>query len=505
MTSFRSALLTGIALAGLAAPAAAVELGRTTTVSPAESPFKSCTADGVAKQDGTNYPNSEIEPFIEASPSNQNRLVAGWQQDRWSNGGARGLAAGYSLDGGKTWKVSVPPGISKCSGGPYQRASDPWVSVSPNGVSYFMSLAFNADLPDGRFGASAMLVNRSTDGGKTWSKPITLKSDGAGQALNDKNSLTADPANSKFAYAVWDRLVDYTLPEDLKADGGRGARLRAFYLRSKAGFAAAKAATIFEGPTYLTRTTNGGRSWEPAKVVFDPGPDAQTINNLVEVGAGKRVYLFFTHITSEGRAFVALKTSADNGATFGALKTISEIQLGAEHATITPDTKQPVRDASILFDTALDTRTGKLAVVWQDVRFNGVEAIAYSESADGGKTWSAPLRINKTPNAANDLREQAFVPSIEFLNGEAIVTYYDFRNDGTTGELTDAWVASCARRCTKAASWGAEARLTDASFDLAKAPVARGYFLGDYMGLTVAGQKAIPLFNVAGPPPTTRR
>lgn len=497
----RTALLATLAFTGFAGHGLAVELGRTTTVSPAVSPFAGCTADDVAGQDGTNYPGSEIEPFIEAHPKGRTTLIAGWQQDRWSNGGARGLAAGYSLDGGRSWAVSVPPGISKCSGGPYQRASDPWVTLSPNGVGYFMSLAFDSDLPDGRFGANAMLVNRTVDGGRTWSAPITLKADGVGQALNDKNSMTADPDDSRYVYAAWDRLVDYTLPAGLKADGGRGARLRALFLRSKVGAAASARAeeVIFEGPTTFTRTTDGGKTWEPTRVVFDPGPNAQTINNLIEVGPGRRVHLFFTHITSEGRAFIALKTSRDHGATFGALRTVAEIQLGPEHATITPDTEEGVRDASILFDTAIDEKTGKLAVVWQDVRFNGVEAIAYAESRDGGRTWSAPIRINKTPRNANPLRRQAFVPSIEFLGRRAIVTYYDFRNDDGTGERTDGFVASCPSFCSNPKAWGREARLTEASFDLAKAPVARGYFLGDYMGLTVAGSRAIPLFGVAGP------
>ena len=67
-------------------------------------------------------------------------LLVGVQQDRWSNGGARGTVAVVSKDGGRTWRTVVPPGVSLCAGGRYQRASDPWVDFSPNGVAYFMSL-----------------------------------------------------------------------------------------------------------------------------------------------------------------------------------------------------------------------------------------------------------------------------------------------------------------------------------------------------------------------------
>lgn len=493
---------------GLAAvPAAAFSTGTTVTVNKATSPFAKCTADAVSKQVGVNHPNTEIEPFIEVSPKNPKRLVAGWQQDRWSNGGARGLAAGYSLDGGKTWKTVVPPGISKCSGGPYTRASDPWVTVSPNGVSYFMSLAFMPDNPKtGQFGANAMLVNRSIDGGKTWSKPIALRVDPEGRALNDKNSMTADPANSRYVYAAWDRLVDFSLPENLKADGGRGARLRALFLRDRAAKAKAsglkgqRADEIFyEGPTYFVRTTDGGKTWEKARKVYDPGGNAQTINNLIEVGPKGAVHLFFTRIDSQGRVYISLLTSTDRGKTFPAAPTdVTEI-LSSFTGTVTPNLEAPVRDASILFDTAVDPKTGVLSVVWQDQRVRGVESILYSQSEDGGRTWSIPIEVNKTPGAFNRLREQAFVPSIEAKGGVTVVTYYDFRFDDPNAEKTDAWALRCRTKCYLPSSWGAERRLTATSFDLSKAPVARGLFLGDYVGLTIAGSTAIPLYGTSGP------
>ena len=88
-----------------------------------------------------------------------------------------------------------------------------------------MSLSFDPDLPSGSFGRNAMLVNRSTDGGSSWSDPITLIQDPEGQVLNDKNSITADDTNANFVYAVWDRLRDFTLPpaEGAAPDAGTAA------------------------------------------------------------------------------------------------------------------------------------------------------------------------------------------------------------------------------------------------------------------------------------------
>jgi hypothetical protein len=283
----RAALVLGLAAGwgGAAAPAHADRLGPLTPVSAGRSPFASCTADTPAQQAGTAYPNSEVEPWVDADPRNARNLVAGWQQDRWSNAGARGLAVGYSRDGGRTWKTTIPPKLSRCSGGKFQRATDPWVSFAADGAVHLMSLSTDEDRPDGGIGRHAMLATRSTDGGRSWGDPITLIEDDDPQVQNDKNALTADPANPSFAYAVWHRLRDFRLPEEAKGGGALGAWRRAKFLRS---LAAEAAPVYFEGPTWFARTTNGGRSWEAAKPIFDPGGNAQTFANQVHAGRGGR-------------------------------------------------------------------------------------------------------------------------------------------------------------------------------------------------------------------------
>jgi hypothetical protein len=56
--------------------------------------------------------------------------------------------------------------------------------------------------------ATAILVSKSSDGGDSWSEPITLARDPSGAApflFNDKESITADPNDANSVYAVWDR------------------------------------------------------------------------------------------------------------------------------------------------------------------------------------------------------------------------------------------------------------------------------------------------------------
>src|SRR5262245_53784324 len=109
-------------------------------------PFAGCTADNAATQVGRLFPDSTVEPWVEVNPAKASNIVATWQQDRWSNGGARGLVAGVSIDGGASWSQVVIPNITSCSAvSPtvveFQRASDPWLTFAPNGDLYHVSLS----------------------------------------------------------------------------------------------------------------------------------------------------------------------------------------------------------------------------------------------------------------------------------------------------------------------------------------------------------------------------
>lgn len=505
----------GLAIAALSVGAAnAAELGPIVQIT-GKSPFKECTADKASQQDGTYYPKAAVEPWVAADLNDPSKLIVGWQQDRWSNGGSRGDVAAVSNDGGATWTTVVPGPVTKCEGGRFARASDPWVDFSPSGAAFFMHLAVQPDLPNGSLGRNAMIVARSLDGGQTWPKKSTLINDEAGQVLNDKNSLTADPTTPDNVYAVWDRMQDFTLPPAGAAeasssssilvkptfrDGVLMARQRVRQLRELAARNAPPVEVQFVGPTYLARTTNGGNSWHPAELIFDPGPNAHTINNTIVVPPSGTVINFFTHVYANGGTRIELIRSSDKGATFG--EPILASTMAKLDGAVTPDTQELVRDGSILFDVAVDPENGNLYLVWQDIRFSGVDQVAFSMSTNGGTRWSNPVRINKTPPNPNLLREQAFIPSIEVGPGGVLVaTYYDFRNDDDkSGETTDYWVVFCDPQkvdCRKAANWGDELRLTDNSFDMLHAPLAGGLFLGDYMGLVRAGKVVHPVFGIA--------
>jgi hypothetical protein len=485
--------------------ASAYDTGPLVRVSGA-SPFASSNC-GLAGQTGTVYPNSEVEPWVDVNPVDKDNLIGAWQQDRWSNGGSRGNVVGASSDGGATWRVArntkntLCTGGTQANGGAYERASDPWVTISPNGNAYLMSLSID-HAPDTAFGSNpdAMLVSKSTDGGLTWGKPTTLIRDTNPNRLNDKNSMTADPNSSRYVYAIWDRLVS---PPSGNPNPNAGEN-----------------ALAYRGPTLLARTTNGGASWKDARIIYDPGTLNQTIGNQIVVLPDNQRFdgelvdgftlAYGTKNAQKNRGLnVALLRSRNHGRTWSQEPTIFAKLLSI--GVTDPDNGNPVRTSDIIPDFAVDPNSGQLYAVWQDARFSDgqYESVALSTSTNGGLTWSTPVKVNKTPTGIPPANQQAFVPGVDVASdGTVSVTYYDFRKN-TSGPqaLTDYWAVHChpssPDRCSQSGNYGAETRLTNDSFDLKQAPVARGYFLGDYEGLANMGRDFGAFYSqTKGPGPT---
>lgn len=165
----------------------------------------------------------------------------------------------------------------------------------------------------------------------------------------------------------------------------------------------------------------------------------------------------------------------------------------------------PVRTGDTLPQFTSDPNTGNMYVVWQDGRFSstGQAKIAFSQSTDGGKTWSTPIRSDQS--GADNI--PAFTPQVTVNSDGTIgVTHYDMEN--TTAQqpgLTDEYIVHChasSDDCTTVANWSkwGETRLsTSGSFDMTTAPDAEGYFTGDYEGLAAGGSVFDPFWVMAQP------
>jgi hypothetical protein len=333
---------------------------------------------------------------------------------------------------------------------------------------------------------------KSTDGGLTWSNPSTLIRDANPQRFNDKNSITADPNDSSFVYAVWNRDVEI----------GR----------------------VFRGPTLFTRTTNGGASWEEARVIFNPGVFAKTLGNQIAVRPQGELINIFTLIRYvPGPAGpirnVTVVRSEDKGQTWSGPIRVEKM---GNPGVVDPDDGDPVATGGEVPDIAVDPNSGQLYAVWQDKRFDDGRhddsddgrhddsddgrhnSVALSTSTDGGLSWSSAVKVNNTPTNIPSGNQQAFNRAVDVAeDGTVSVTYYDFRNNTTNPNTlpTGYWAVRCHPSsrgdCSGARDYGNEIKLTNGPFDLERAPVwaGRGYFLGDYEGLANAGAKFTPLFS----------
>jgi hypothetical protein len=433
------------------------------------SPFDGCTI-GSSGPGSVVYPNTEVEPFIAVNPVNPDNVIGVFQQDRWNDGGAKGLVAAPSFDGGATWAETYAA-FSACSGGSpdYARASDPWVSFDKSGRAYQISLSINS----ASLTTSAVLASTSEDGGVTWSAPKTIIRDSGFVNFNDKESITGDWTRPGYAYATW---IRGNIPGDQRSFN---SLLHSF---------------AYRGTPMFSRTTDGGQTWSTPEPITNQIIWGQA-NQIVVLPDGTLADVFVVLFKGSGvqpsdqQVFVAMSRSKDGGQHWSA-----PVKIALLSGTLLTDPDYPnptsldqtVRAGDVLPDIAVDHTTGALYVVWGDSLGTNELHVVLSKSTDGGQHWSTPKKIDQTPGP------HAFNGTVEVTaDGTVAVMYYDFRNNTPDPGLpTDVWLT----HSTDGGRTWSEQHVTG-PFDMEQAPVAGGFFLGDYQGMASAGSDLLMFFS----------
>ena len=420
-------------------------------VHPAITPPLRVSNDLLSPGGGTN-PESQVEPDIDVNPFNELNLVGVYQESRFRDGGARALNYVTSMDGGVTWIEGSLPGLTVETGGPWKRASDPWVAFGPDNRVYYVSLAINDVGPP-----SAVLVSVSTDGGLTFGPPVTVQFSAVD--FHDKEAIEVDtfPASPHFGnvYVGWDIN---------RAAGGQHL--------------------------VVSRSTDGGASYQGPVTLRT---SSANIGAIPRVGPDGTVYVVWGgRFPGSPDFWVFFAKSGNGGATFSSPRAVQRL------ASIGVPT---IRDGEILPSFTVDRSSGDLYLVWPDARWSGVDQIALSYSRDGGDTWSAPVRVSDGPLDAPTFTGAVAVNGA----GEVGVSYTSLENDPQRLFLVDQFLSISRDR---GMSFEPRRRMSPVTTDVRWAAWSRQYFLGDYTAIAAGASRFYMLWifplepsKVALPPP----
>ncbi len=374
----------------------------------------------------TSQHGTQVEPDTFSFGST---IVMAAQTGRFTDGGASDIAFATSTNNGATWSGGNLPGITKFAGGGFDRVSDAAVAYDPrHNVWMVSSLALSQA---GGIHGAAVLTSRSTDGGHTWSNPVTTATGGD----LDKNWIACDTtATSPFygnCYSQWD-------------DHGNGNRIK------------------------MSRSTDGGLTWGAA---LNTGSNATGIGGQPVVQPNGTVVVPMASATETSiRAF----RSTNGGASWTTPVTIASV--GA-HTVPGGLRSGPLPSAEV--DAA-----GRVYVVWQDSRFRGGarDDIVMSTSTDGA-SWSGVVRLPIDPTSST---VDHFIPGIAVdratSGGSAhlAVTYYYYPTSScsaSTCQLDVGFVSST----NGGSSWSAATQLTGPLTLSWLAATTQGRMVGDYI------------------------
>jgi hypothetical protein len=368
-----------------------------------------------------------------------------------------------SFDGGRSWLGGDVPMPA-----PFWTGADTSVAFDRSGIAYVGMVGENSQIYCTQTaGGAAILVARSTDGGRHLSTPTVVDINPPGEGDDKPYIAVWNPpaARSHTArtvlYLVWTRWLD--------AGGSR---------------------------IMFSRSLDGGRTFSPARPLYtSPGSN---MGAAPAVGPHGELYVAWAHWTSDVqrspmRLRILVARSLDGGATFR-----RPVPLALSWGLPLQLPPGLVRVFS-LPAIAVDPTTGAVYVAWPSVRISVPVAyaavdvdIVLSRSADRGATWSVPIALNDSPTG------DRFMPSLATLPGGVVAAiFYDRRTDHTSFDVYLAAVRAGAGRLALYPN----RRLTHQSSLISDvyyiAPgstcYAPGRFVGDY--ITVAADPATSTFS----------
>ncbi len=488
-------------------------------------------------RDYSNFPQDET--VIAVNPRNSANLIAGANDYRLGYG----LSGFYaSFDEGRTWEDGLVPIAPWPTGDVPAGGGDPVVAFDSEGVAYYAQLHF-----DRATARDAVIVNRSYNGGRTWSRACfgrTLPTGFCtpGDGVVSANTVITDGrfSRDKEWMAIGRRPAGAPLvPGSNLAWVGRD-RIYVTWTR----FTFNITQTVYFGsPIYEAHSDDQGRHWSaPQEINGSTNPKATCVGASIPnrcydnqfsvpvVDRNGTVYVFFYNYDTPAENQYLIVKSTDGGATWQPPVKITTIfdqnyplagsGSGGRNRPDCTDRgqgsfRQVLSNSCFRVNSAGNGAVGpdgSLYLVWSDNR-NGTNTrtdtdIFVSWSRDGGSTWSAPVMVNndKHPGTRNN-KDQWFPWVTVAEDGAVYVVFHDRRMD-TFSERTappynvpisppgnyliDTFIA---RSLDGGRTW-ANLRVTpvQSNFDYS---FRGGVFAGDYNGIAVGPTTVYPFYTDA--------
>lgn len=396
--------------------------------------------DTRANQDYSCQPQDETA--IDQNPLDQRNYVGGANDYRlgW---GTSGFYA--TTDNGSTWYDGITPFPSLPSGDNLDGGGDPVIVFDRSGVAYYAQINFNRTDD-----TSGVWVNRSTNGGFTWTRPCVPNA--AGTACGGAGDVR-QPGDGTVAFQQDnDAVLNGSVPtydKEWLTAGPRPAGVQPQCFTGLHAPSTCNPATVGPDRLYVTYSLFSGagfaqifisysddqaRSWSPAKYIAGSGSfcaaggragnacaDSQGSEPTVNPTTGQLWVGFINGDTTDEDQYLVV-TSTDGGNTFSAPSRVDTLYDVNEPRGVNGRTDCNARGQgstrSVLTNTCFradpifnsivaDKRGGAFAddvyVVLYDNRNgtirNSNNDVFFYKSTDGGLTWIGPTRVNNDPSA----------------------------------------------------------------------------------------------------------
>jgi len=376
-------------------------------------------------------------------------IVSAFQTGRIFGGGSSDIGFATSNDNGATWTRGFLPGITvNLGGGQFTAGSDPAVAFDRrHNVWLISSLGVG-----GTNVSTAVLTSRSTDGGRTWSNPVTTATGSL-----DKNWIVCDNTTTSPFFGNCYTEYDVT-------NNGNAVRMRT--------------------------SSNGGLTWGPAR---GTGDNRSGLGGQPVVRPNGTVIVPFLS-GGQIRSF----RSIDGGASWRSTVLVATVQ---HHTTAGGLRSGALPSAEI--DSA-----GTVYVAWSDCRFRSgctTNDIVISKSTSE-TTWAAPIRVPIDPTSST---VDHFVPGIgvdRTTSGSAArvgLTYYFYPNASCSSSTCQLNIGFISSR-NGGSTWSTATQLAG-PMSLSWLPnTSQGRMFGDYISTSVIpGGNAYAALEVATAPSGT--